>query len=253
MAEERVEKYNSSGKSYNGEKAIISLTSWKARIGTVSKTLYSLLKMCPGFHIVLVLSEEEFPKKEAELPDSLMLFVKNELIELLWIYKNYKSFKKWIFTADKYENKSIPIISADDDCIYKYNYAQELYNIWSGNKDCIITMSKNNEWKIDNKKIHFSHGCASLYYNIDYKLMIKSLNESILDTNNDDSFYGFFYYFFNKRIIYLNHKHSDYLVFENVGNDLTTSLNKKNQLTKFLNDKIIIYNNLKKNMFYLYV
>ena len=57
-------------KQYNGEKAIISLTSWKARINTVGLTLFSLYKRCPGFHIVLVLSEEEFPKKEAELPDS---------------------------------------------------------------------------------------------------------------------------------------------------------------------------------------
>lgn len=137
MAEEMAEKYNSSGKKYSGERAVISLTSWRARIGTVSKTLYSLLTRCPGFHIVLVLSEEEFPKKEAELPENLMLFVKNNLIELLWVYKNYKSLKKWIFTSDKY--KDVPVISADDDCIYKCNYAQELYNKWLENKDCVIT------------------------------------------------------------------------------------------------------------------
>ena len=59
-----VNPYPSSGKKYNGEKAIISLTSWKARIGTVAKTIFSLVKQCPGFHIVLVLSEEEFPQKE---------------------------------------------------------------------------------------------------------------------------------------------------------------------------------------------
>jgi hypothetical protein len=39
--------YPSFGKKYNGEKAIISLTSWKARINTVSKTLFSLLQQCP--------------------------------------------------------------------------------------------------------------------------------------------------------------------------------------------------------------
>ena len=124
-------------KQYNGEKAIISLTSWKARINTVGKTLYSLLKMCPGFHIVLVLSEEEFPKKEEELPEELMLFVDNDLIEILWVYKNYKAFKKVLFTMDKYRN--VPVISADDDCIYIINYAQELYDIWLNNKDSFIT------------------------------------------------------------------------------------------------------------------
>ena len=76
-------------------------------------------------HIVLVLSEEEFPKKEKELPENLTLFIENELIEILWIYKNYKSIKKILFTMNKYRN--VPIISADDDCIYKCNYAEILY------------------------------------------------------------------------------------------------------------------------------
>lgn len=130
--------YPSFGKKYNGEKAIISLTSWRARINTVSKTLFSLLKQCPGFHIVLVLSEEEFPKMMDELPDNLKLFVDNELIEVLWVYKNYKSLKKILFTMDKYPN--VPVISADDDKTYIINYAEELYNKWLENKDSLVTI-----------------------------------------------------------------------------------------------------------------
>ena len=93
-------EYKCSGKKYNGEKAIISLTSWKARINTVSKTLYSLLRNCPGFHIVLVLSEEEFPKMEKEMPSDLMLLVNGELVELLWIYPNIrKRYRQCISTG----------------------------------------------------------------------------------------------------------------------------------------------------------
>lgn len=135
------ENYPSFGKKYNGEKAIISLTSWKARINTVSKTLFSLLKQCPDFHIVLVLSEEEFPKMCEELPENLMLFVENEMIELLWVYRNYKSFKKVLFTMDKY--RDVPVISADDDCIYTCNYAQELYDRSLQINEKIISYSKN--------------------------------------------------------------------------------------------------------------
>lgn len=131
-----VNPYPSFGKKYNGEKAIISLTSWKARINTVAKTLYSLIKQCPGFHIVLVLSEEEFPKMMDGLPDMLRLLVNNNLIELLWVYKNYKSFKKVLFTMDKY--RDAPIISADDDCIYRFNYAEELYQKYK-KYNCMIT------------------------------------------------------------------------------------------------------------------
>ena len=128
----KIYEYESIGKEYSGEKACISLTSWKARINTVSKTLYSLIKMCPGFHIVLVLSKDEFPLMEKELPDNLMLFVENKLIELFWIKPNLKSFKKVLFTMDKY--RDVPVISADDDCIYTCNYAQELYDKWIESK-----------------------------------------------------------------------------------------------------------------------
>lgn len=150
------ENYPSFGKKYANEKAIISLTSWTARINTVSKTLYSLLKQCPGFHIVLVLSEEEFPKMMDELPENLKLFVDNELIEVLWVFRNYKSFKKVLFTMDKYRN--VPVISADDDCIYETNYALSLYNKWTENKNCVITYKR---FHFDNH--YFQHGPAACY------------------------------------------------------------------------------------------
>lgn len=123
-------------KQYNGEKAIISLTSWRARIGTAGKTLFSLYKQCPGFHIVLVLSEDEFPQKEAELPDTIMAFVDNDLIEILWVKRNLRSMKKCVFTMEKYPD--VPVITADDDCIYVCNYAQKLYDAWSKHKDTIF-------------------------------------------------------------------------------------------------------------------
>lgn len=124
-------------KTYNGEKAIISLTSWRGRIKTVAQTIFSIIKMCPGFHIVLVLSEEEFPKRENELPKSLLKLVNNNLIEILWVYHNYKSFKKVIFTMDKY--RETPVISADDGCIYVSNFAEPLYRLWLKNRRSVIT------------------------------------------------------------------------------------------------------------------
>ena len=153
----KIYEYESMGKVYAGEKACISLTSWKARINTVSKTLYSLLKQCPGFHIVLVLSKDEFPHKEKDLPDNLMLFVENKLIELFWIRPNLKSFKKWIFTSQKYPN--VPIISADDGCKYTENFANSLYEKWKSNKDSIISTTV-----ISYKKYLIPVGCRGICY-----------------------------------------------------------------------------------------
>ena len=180
------EVYKSSGKTYNNEKAIISLTSWKARINTVSKTLYSLLQQCPGFHIVLVLSEAEFPQKEKELPENLMLFIENGLIELLWVYKNYKAFKKVLFTMDKY--RDVPVISADDDCIYTCNYAQKLYDKW-------VSLGKiKTAMRWNYRKEYIMCGAASLYYGFgDFSLnIINSLSNEIIKESNDDVTIGKF-------------------------------------------------------------
>ena len=132
-------------KEYNNEKAIISLTSWTKRINHCDETIKSLIKNCKGFHIVLVLAVEEFPNRERDLPKQLLKL--HDYFEILWVEKNYKAFKKVIFTMDKY--RDIPVISADDDLIYTTNYAQRLYNKWIDNKKSFITyMSKNkfNTW-----------------------------------------------------------------------------------------------------------
>lgn len=170
--------YKCSGKKYNGEKAIISMTSWSARISTCPKTIFSLLKQCPEFHIVLVLSEEEFPKMEEELPEELMLFVKNNLIELLWVYKNYRAFKKVFFTMDKY--REVPVISADDDCIYTCNYAQKLYDKWLENKNIPIAYRKSNH-------PYCLCGPASIYPPILYNDLLQCFfNMKIVNSHDDD-------------------------------------------------------------------
>lgn len=172
-------------RTYHGEKAIISLTSWKARIDTVSKTLFSLITMCPGFHIVLVLSEEEFPKKEKSLPKSLMAFVDNNLIELLWTRKNYKSFKKVLFTMDKYRN--VPVISADDDCTYTCNYAAVLYGHWCRHKNSIFTVNPAFHYGIK-----FQHGPCTIYppYAFRENGLKYLTNKTVIQTNHDDVYYG---------------------------------------------------------------
>lgn len=187
-------------KQYNGEKAIISLTSWKARINTVGLTLFNLMQKCPGFHIVLVLSEEEFPNKELELPDSIMAFVNQNIIEILWVYKNYKSFKKVLFTMQKY--KGVPVISADDDCIYSCNYAKELYDVWIEHPDCIVT----NDGNYNNPPITLTRGPNTLYTYKLFKNVIDIIDEIDFSILNDDAFYSAIYLCNHIKIIDLHKK-----------------------------------------------
>lgn len=212
-------QYKSDGKQFNNEKGVISLTSWKNRISTVSKTLFSLLKNCKGFHIVLVLSEEEFVNKLNELPDSLKLFVENELIEILWVDKNYKAFKKIFFTQDKY--RDVPIISADDDCIYTCNYAQILYDAWLKHKDCIITPGKH---IVNNFQI--CRGCATLYRPYCFlNYAIKNL-ENIPDFNNDDAYISALNKKFNIKIFPINYSaEKNFLIFHDCVSPLSKTTN----------------------------
>lgn len=183
-------------KEYQGEKAIISLTSWKARINTVGKTIYSLLKQCPGFHIVLVLSEEEFPQKEKELPEDLMILSK--YFEILWVYKNYKSFKKVLFTMDKY--REVPVISADDGCIYIKNYAEQLFAYWLKNPEKIVSYVLFKKFDITfgggGYGILFPPAC---FTNVEH-----FLTDEILETNHDDAFIGVLAEHFNKEFVCIN-------------------------------------------------
>ena len=168
----------------NNAKAVIALTSWKERISTVGQTLFNLLVQCPGFHIVLTLSSEEFPNQLNELPKDLQKLYQLGLIEIIWCKKNVRSFKKILFAMHKYPE--VPIISADDDCLYKYNYAEELYSIWKYNQNmrCCYWCAH----LIDD--IYNTSGYATLhppyYYGDSYLL----LNDRIIDLHEDDLFYA---------------------------------------------------------------
>lgn len=137
------------------KKACIALTSWKKRINTVGLTIFNLFDTCgPDYHIVLTLAEEEFPRKERELPRDLMLMNRVGVFEILWCKHNIKAYKKWLYAALKYSNA--PVISADDDCLYTCNYADELFNMWSLNSHSIITFRKS-------KFMNHVAGPATLY------------------------------------------------------------------------------------------
>ena len=120
-------------------KATISITSWTARITSVGLTIYSLIKHCPGFHIVLVLSQEEFPNQLNDLPDDIIALYRAHYISILWTPDNPKELKK-LETFKAYPD--IPSIFVDDDLFYTSNFAEELYQVWRLNPEHPISYIK---------------------------------------------------------------------------------------------------------------
>lgn len=143
-------------KQYNGEKAIISLTSWAGRMEILPVSLYTLITAAPGYHIVLVLSSDEFKNKEDDLPAGIRYMINKDLIEVLWVKRNYKTLKKVLFTMQKYKN--VPVISADDDHDYKLGFADKLYDTYKKYSASIVTMDVK-----DFRNGNYTAGWATLY------------------------------------------------------------------------------------------
>lgn len=168
-------------KQYNNEPTIISLTSWTERINTVGLTLFSLLRQCPQSHIILVLSEAEFPTKMNALPSDIRQLTDKNLIEIYWVYENTKSFKKVIPNMRRFS--SVPIISADDDCIYVCNYAKTLYE----------AHIKHPTMPINFRKSSFAYctcGPATLYPPTLYNYIINEYDKLPPSGCQDDGFFA---------------------------------------------------------------
>lgn len=110
---------------------VVGLTSWRGRLYSdiVQLVLFSLLKQKTKYRykVVLVLSEEEFPGKEAELPVNIVkLAEKVEHMEILWTYRNTRALKKLDPTMAAYPD--LPVITTDDDIIVKEDFVEQFMN-----------------------------------------------------------------------------------------------------------------------------
>ena len=101
------------------------MTSWKARIKHVYKTLEILINnsIRPD-KVILNLASDEFPKKNKELPLTLLKLLKYKNFEIYWVKENTNVFKKLIPTLNRFK-KDI-IITTDDDVLYPYDMIENV-------------------------------------------------------------------------------------------------------------------------------
>lgn len=146
---------NNSGRS---PRIIVSLTSYPARIKGIDICLHSLLTQTlkPDM-VILWLSKENFPNKEADLPSNVIKLQNNGLT-IKW-YRDIKSYKKLIPTLKEFP-KDI-IITTDDDVIYSENMIEKIYkNYLNHPRDisahCITKLEFKETWESTYKK-HYSY------------------------------------------------------------------------------------------------
>jgi len=172
----------------NNEKIIVTLTTWKLRIGNMPVVLTSILNNTKKPHkIILNLSSEEFPQKEQELPNEVIRFFEehNDICEIHWVDgPNYKNWKKTLPTLKRYPNDCI--VNIDDDFIYPNDMIETL---WKSHLD-----NPNNPISGNNVIVNGMHcqcGCASLVKLEYLDNIFNYATDEVKKMNSDDVFFSY--------------------------------------------------------------
>lgn len=122
----------------NNETLIVSMTTYPARMQYQIQVWNSILqwKMDKNVHFVITLCTLEFPEETKAKFQNIFNFYKENDIEVLWINKNIRSFKKFFPVCEIYKQHDILVIDDDilrdaDDfleifLLYRKNYPNEI-------------------------------------------------------------------------------------------------------------------------------
>ena len=118
------------------DELIISLTTYPDRIHTVWITIDSLMRQTiRSSHLILYLSEDEFPNHDKDLPQSLLRYKKYGL-EIIWVKGNLRSHKKYLYAFKQFPDKYV--VTVDDDLYYRSDMLANLWNLHLLNPGCVI-------------------------------------------------------------------------------------------------------------------
>ena len=124
---EHLLEMNSSGVTVTkrSPQIVVTMTSYGKRIYTVPLVLERLMNQTlKPDRIVLYLSVENFPQKEAELPLRL-LEMRKQGLEIRWCEKDLKSYKKLLPALKDFPDDLL--ITIDDDLYMDLNMVERLY------------------------------------------------------------------------------------------------------------------------------
>lgn len=178
---------------------VVTMTSWKKRVPNVSISIVSLLlNTVQPRSIELNLSEEEFPNKEKDLPETLLLLAETTCLNINWVGKNTKSFKKLVPTLKKYwDEKDLCIFTADDDVVYDKYTLETFYNQIKAYPDRFICFGRS-AGAFEKQVI--PRGGATMYkVGFFNEHIFSDLDKEIIDTNEDDWYYAYHFLKYGKR------------------------------------------------------
>lgn len=107
------------------EQIIVSITSFPSRINTFWMVIECVLRqsLLPN-KIILWLSENQFPNKEDDLPNSLITYINRKILDVRFVSEDLRSHKKYYYAMKFFPNDII--ITLDDDIFYPSNIISDL-------------------------------------------------------------------------------------------------------------------------------
>ena len=140
-------KSESNSKKQEGNKVIVSLTSYKPRLKTLHMVINSLLaNTMKPYKIVLTVYKGD----EAYITKEIRKLEEDGKVEIIITDEDLKPHKKYFYTMQKYPD--MPIITVDDDVIYQKNLISLLYNGYLKYPGCVCCLRSRN-MSFYNKKI----------------------------------------------------------------------------------------------------
>ncbi|MEU6135258.1 glycosyltransferase [Nocardioides sp. NPDC047086] len=125
----------------NRPQLIVSLTSIPTRTHVLGTCIDSLLQQTmPADQVVLWLSTQNFPRKEADLPQDLVGRV-GDGFRIAWVDGDIAPHKKYFYAMQKYPDALV--ITVDDDVVYSENLVESLYQGHLENPRAIISERAN--------------------------------------------------------------------------------------------------------------
>ena len=120
-------------KQYNGEKYIVSFTTFGERVKHCEKMLKHFEKQTyKDFHLVITLAKDDLKFIDEKLQRRL----DNNELELLVADEDLKSHNKYFYVMQKYHDK--PIITIDDDRLYDTDMVEKLVTTHEKNQLCVV-------------------------------------------------------------------------------------------------------------------
>ena len=108
-------------KQYNGEKYIVSFTSFGQRFDDACKMICALQKQTyKDWHLVMTIYEGDMK----DITPNLQMLIDNNLLEVIVAPENLCPHLKYFYAMKKYWDK--PIIILDDDRLYEYDVIKVL-------------------------------------------------------------------------------------------------------------------------------